>query len=232
MIQYADSNAVKALKRIAERQRVPPRLLDLVLLMIGPFAAFGPANPGFEGEQVKQIFIRATDRILDEVHILIKASEELDQHFAEIADILKRVYLLAMREIGGLPRMSIFGELWASLANIDGYKRLISHQSLLTDIIQHYGNSSLLVHDAVKALDRMNAELREFSNDLTKSQFMLLKHEPLESIIAQFSEAGRQLEREERELERVKGGGRPQKPVEFRTAVTKEATLIKTAAWT
>ena len=222
-----DEYAVKALEGIVERQRNLPALLDRVILVISPFAAFGPANAGYTEEQVKQVFITTANEIADEVSLLLKGTFDLNLDFGLIQETLDRIYRLAMNETGDLPRMDILGELWARLAHADDYEELRSHQSLLTDMTQIYESSLYMVKETTAALNRIEAECGEFRNDFAKSR-LILKGHPLEGIIALFRKAGQRLEAGHKEFQRIENGERPRTKIEIRKTVTKGATLVTT----
>lgn len=230
-VRIFDDYAVEALEGIAEQQQTPSPPLSQALSAISPFAAFRPADAYYIEEKVKDVFITTATKISNKLQLLIDSSLELGHNFGLIQEALDRFKVLAVDEVGDLPRRDVLGALWTRLARRSDYDRYKTHTSLLTEITDFYGNSSFVMKETTAALNRVEAELEEFRADLA-SPGLILNDDPLEVVIAMLRNSGQRLEAGRRKLENIGQGQRPSRndiPMATRTVsaiLTRKASVF------
>ena len=210
IVQTFDEYAARALEDIAERQQNPSTLPSRVISAISLLAAFSLKNTDYYEEQVKRLFISTVDQIRGKVRLLIDDSFELAHGLNKVQQPLDRIKVLAINEIGDLPRMDALAALWTRLAPPDGYEQFKSHGSLLTDMTKFYEKSSYVMKETTAALNHVEAELSEFRDDFA-TPALILKNNPLEVLIALFRKSGQRLEVGKRKLEYIENTRRSQR---------------------
>lgn len=195
---------MKALEGIAERARKPPALPGQILsAALYPFAAFDLAKKaGGTEEQVKHLCITTALRISDKVNLLIEYSMGLTHKLGLIQDTLDHINKLAAEELGDFPPLDVLSELWTRLARADDYEWFKSHRSLLAHMTGFYESSSNVMKETIAALNRVEAELKEFRDEFA-TPGATMKDYPLEVLIALLRNSGRRLQVGKRGLERV-----------------------------
>ena len=206
-VRVFDNYAVKELEGIAKREQIPRILLERAVTAISPLAAF--EKPKRTEAEVKDILLRTAAKISTRVTSLIDESFTIIQNLMHIEKTLILIQQLTTEETKGFPRLNALADLWERLAHPDDYEQYQSHATLLTEMTDFYGNSSLVVEKTRAALNHVQAELKTFRKTYATAG-LNFKDEPLDMIVSLLRESGRRLEPGNVRLQHFEQGGRPQ----------------------
>ena len=203
-----DKDAVKALEDIHARQRNPPTLLRRAIAALSPFAAFSLANKVYTEEQVTHLFIKIALNISKKAKLLLDEAFDLGHNLDIIQETLDLISELAHEELGEVPQINILGVLWAHLKSDKDYKQYQSQLQLLTDMTTSYKHAPEVMKETIGALNRVEADLGDFSEEYAKPA-LLLTNDSLSLTIALLRKAGERLEKGEANFRQIEAGDRP-----------------------
>jgi hypothetical protein len=143
-------------------------------------------------EEFKPVFLSTNTQIGERVDALLRDSLELGGSLNKIQQILDRLKVIAVTEVGDLTEMGFRRTLWSRLARASDYDRYKFHETLLTDIIDLYTISSDIVRETIAALNRVQADLTEFGHNLS-TPGLTFEEQGLEVTIELLAKSGRRL---------------------------------------
>ena len=184
------------LQDIDDRQRNRQPLLDLVRLLVDPFAVLGPLDTDLsekDEKKVRDVFITTANGISGKLHSLASDCFNLGHRGENIQRALDRIKELAISDLDGLPQMAPLGALWKKVANPDGYQQYQSHSALLNSLNGMYKNASYVMEQTGSALNTVEAEMKEFRDDFA-TPGLIMQDFPIKLIVEQFQKASLRLE--------------------------------------
>ena len=214
--------AVDSLQDIDDRQRNRQPFLDLVRLLIDPFAALGPKDTELSGKDEKtlrDVFITTANGISGKLHSLASDCFQLGHRGENIQQTLDRIKELALNDLDDLPQMKTLGALWEKLRNSDDHQQYQSHIELLNSLNVMYKNASYVMEQTGSALNTVEAEMKEFRDDFA-TPGLIMQDFPIKLIVEQFQKASQRLEAGLAMFRRIEAGEPKQ------VSSTRTATLL------
>ena len=186
---------MERLQDIDDRQRNRQPLLDLIRLLVDPFAVLGPLDTELsekDDQKLRDVFITTANGISGKLQSLANDCFNLGHRGENIQQALDRIQELAINDLDDLPQMAPLGALWKIVANPDGYQQYQSHSALLNSLNAMYKNASYVMEQTGSALNTVEAEMKEFRDDFA-TPGLIMQNFPIRLIVEQFQKASQRL---------------------------------------